>query len=609
MDAADLLSHIDLRNISLFGGQTDVVNNAQVAQQQLAQEQALLQQQQQKATQLGGGGGGLQMPLGLQTNPDDASSMLQQSNLAANINPQQLLQQLQQAQLKFQQKQLVLNKLKNDLTQLLGQQKQLQMQQVQGQQTGQNMSHQLPLLQQIQQRTQLTRHQHNQEYQELMAQHKAIQQMQSKMQLLQQQQQQQQQQNNNMQNAQQQPPNQQPPNLGSSQQSQNSNGSQPSNNVQQQLQQQQKQQQQEMLAKQAQQALLQQQQEREQQKRESDMQELTQIGNQSLNDNTKDTLIPSMDDPLQNVGNLDALDDTNLDDSAEILDLPEPVDQPLVDPSKKDSDNSGNKASAIHPLIKPSEEVAGDESNTNKSNAVSLDDSTQSVRSTVSKSKKQKTSSSALSSVPQPPAVSAGALERLPRGRGGKGKRLREIEKINNLEGEANGHLNLSGNKRSMDDMNKNGPSPDTNVSGGAGGGKKDGASQPSLSKGDVEQHLLMLNKGLHLTSRTITHKCLPIVQRLIDDPYGWVFRDAVDPVLFSLPDYFEVVKNPMHLLLVKKKLENAVYTDMASFERDVKLVFENAILYNGEESDVGTLAKTMKGVFEAEYKKVCEGM
>eukprot|EP00536_Pseudo-nitzschia_multiseries_P008189 jgi/Psemu1/296830/fgenesh1_pm.204_\ len=149
----------------------------------------------------------------------------------------------------------------------------------------------------------------------------------------------------------------------------------------------------------------------------------------------------------------------------------------------------------------------------------------------------------------------------------------------------------------------KSDASPDTASSGAA---KKVGG-QPSLPKGDVEQHLLMLNKGLHLTSRTITHKCLPIVQQLIDDPYGWVFRDAVDPVLFGLPDYFEVVKTPMHLLLVKKKLENAVYTDMASFERDVKLVFENAILYNGEDSDVGTLAKTMKGVFETEYKKVCE--
>jgi hypothetical protein len=117
------------------------------------------------------------------------------------------------------------------------------------------------------------------------------------------------------------------------------------------------------------------------------------------------------------------------------------------------------------------------------------------------------------------------------------------------------------------------------------------------------------LHKGLHLTSRTITHKCLPIVQQLINDPFGWVFRDAVDPVVFGLPDYFEVVKNPMHLLLVKKKLENAVYTDMASFERDVKLVFENAILYNGEESEVGQLANTMMSIFEKEYKKVCEGM
>ena len=130
-----------------------------------------------------------------------------------------------------------------------------------------------------------------------------------------------------------------------------------------------------------------------------------------------------------------------------------------------------------------------------------------------------------------------------------------------------------------------------------------------SMPKGDVEQNLMMLHKGLHFTSRTITHKCLPIVQQLIDDPYGWVFRDAVDPVVFGLPDYFEVVKNPMHLLLVKKKLENAVYTDMASFERDVKLVFENAILYNGEDSEVGQLAHTMMGVFEKEYQKVCEGM
>eukprot|EP00980_Cylindrotheca_fusiformis_P020978 scaffold7987_cov200-Cylindrotheca_fusiformis.AAC.7 len=224
------------------------------------------------------------------------------------------------------------------------------------------------------------------------------------------------------------------------------------------------------------------------------------------------------------------------------------------------------------------------------------------------------------------------------RGRGGKGKRLRDIaDDLLPAESaavvRAGGSISIpssdgSSRKRSADDLSdgKDEPSQksskfdlDGSRSGnlssgnGDGSGKKDGERDAnssltsSMPKGDVEQNLMLLHKGLHLTSRTITHKCLPIVQQLIDDPFGWVFRDAVDPVVFGLPDYFEVVKNPMHLLLVKKKLENAVYTDMASFERDVKLVFENAILYNGEDSEVGQLAHTMMGVFEKEYKKVCE--
>jgi hypothetical protein len=253
-----------------------------------------------------------------------------------------------------------------------------------------------------------------------------------------------------------------------------------------------------------------------------------------------------------------------------------------------------------------------------------LDDN--SNRSTGSKSKRR-TSASDASASNAAPRTPMG-----PRGRGGKGKRLREMaDDLMPGPGAAtsfDGTLDIgSSNKRSSDDMDgdnegeplsklqkmdSDAPAPDTEKSSGPdedGNGEGRSSLASSMPKGDVEQHLLMLHKGLHLTSRTITHKCLPIVQQLIDDPYGWVFRDAVDPVVFGLPDYFEVVKNPMHLLLVKKKLENAVYTDMASFERDVKLVFENAILYNGEESEVGTLAKTMMGVFEKEYQKVCEGM
>ena len=330
---------------------------------------------------------------------------------------------------------------------------------------------------------------------------------------------------------------------------------------------------------------------------------------QKAMNNPSPSLSSSKDDPL--VGNLlddsasnplsqlDALDASlDVDENPEVLELPEELaslDQPLDDSPKKDSSESRDEAlKEPEPVSLNEGSSGGDISSMNKNSLQGLDDNSE--RSQGSKPKKRR--------------MLSGTIDKGPRGRGGgKGKRLREIEKINlNSEAEAGLSGSVSGIKRSADEMSKNNSeaSPDTELSGGAAAGKK---GQPSLPKGDVEQHLLMLNKGLHLTSRTITHKCLPIVQQLIDDPYGWVFRDAVDPVLFGLPDYFEVVKNPMHLLLVKKKLENAVYTDMASFERDVKLVFENAILYNGEESDVGTLAKTMKGVFETEYKKVCEGM
>ena len=127
---------------------------------------------------------------------------------------------------------------------------------------------------------------------------------------------------------------------------------------------------------------------------------------------------------------------------------------------------------------------------------------------------------------------------------------------------------------------------------------KKESSNGDELPKG---------KKG-PLTPYTLRHKCLKVLQQLIDDPHGQIFRDAVDPDLVGL-DYFKVVNYPMHLLLVKKKLKKGVYANMASFERDVKMVFKNAILYNGERSDVGILAKTMQGVFEAKCEKVFEDM
>ena len=130
----------------------------------------------------------------------------------------------------------------------------------------------------------------------------------------------------------------------------------------------------------------------------------------------------------------------------------------------------------------------------------------------------------------------------------------------------------------------------------------KDGSSLiSSLPVKAIEQHLgSLIGSGL-LTPRSIARKCLPLVKKLINHKHGWVFKDAVDPVELGIPDYFDIVEHPLDLTLVANKLEDGAYKDMASFELDTKLVFENAILFNGEDSDVGLMAKELLDILAAE--------
>jgi len=125
-----------------------------------------------------------------------------------------------------------------------------------------------------------------------------------------------------------------------------------------------------------------------------------------------------------------------------------------------------------------------------------------------------------------------------------------------------------------------------------------------SMSTEDVEDHLSSLSEP-NLTPRTIAQKCLPIVEKLMNDKFGWVFRDPVDPLELGIPDYFNVVKQPMDLSLVKKKLEDGMYEDLETFSRETTLIFENAILYNGEKSDVGDMANSMINMFNKEIKPI----
>src|SRR6185437_7991044 len=86
-----------------------------------------------------------------------------------------------------------------------------------------------------------------------------------------------------------------------------------------------------------------------------------------------------------------------------------------------------------------------------------------------------------------------------------------------------------------------------------------------------------------------------------------WKFKDSeifhkpVDPVELGIPDYHDIIKNPMDFSTIKKKLNARVYTNTAEFCEDMELVFSNCELYNGEKSVIGAICKNVRN----EYKKL----
>ena len=82
----------------------------------------------------------------------------------------------------------------------------------------------------------------------------------------------------------------------------------------------------------------------------------------------------------------------------------------------------------------------------------------------------------------------------------------------------------------------------------------------------------------------------------------AWPFMEPVDPVKLNIPDYFDVIKHPMDLSLVKRKLEGGSYRDAAEFASDIRLMFSNCYRYNPPESDVVQMAKRLHQVFETKF-------
>lgn len=86
---------------------------------------------------------------------------------------------------------------------------------------------------------------------------------------------------------------------------------------------------------------------------------------------------------------------------------------------------------------------------------------------------------------------------------------------------------------------------------------------------------------------------------------YAWPFYKPVDADLLGLHDYHDIIKKPMDLGTVKRKMDGREYKSAPEFAADVRLIFTNCYKYNPPDHDVVTMGRKLQDVFEMRYANI----
>ncbi|NXI39482.1 BRDT protein, partial [Galbula dea] len=79
---------------------------------------------------------------------------------------------------------------------------------------------------------------------------------------------------------------------------------------------------------------------------------------------------------------------------------------------------------------------------------------------------------------------------------------------------------------------------------------------------------------------------------------FSWPFLQPVDAAALNLPDYYSIIKTPMDLSTIKKRLEHNYYTKAAECIEDFKTMFLNCYIYNKPGDDIVFMAQELEKLF-----------
>ncbi|XP_040010537.1 bromodomain-containing protein 2b, partial [Xiphias gladius] len=88
------------------------------------------------------------------------------------------------------------------------------------------------------------------------------------------------------------------------------------------------------------------------------------------------------------------------------------------------------------------------------------------------------------------------------------------------------------------------------------------------------------------------------VVKTLWKHQFAWPFYQPVDAIKLCLSDYHKVIKNPMDMGTIKKRLENNYYWSASEAMQDFNTMFTNCYIYNKPTDDIVLMAQALEKIF-----------
>jgi len=89
--------------------------------------------------------------------------------------------------------------------------------------------------------------------------------------------------------------------------------------------------------------------------------------------------------------------------------------------------------------------------------------------------------------------------------------------------------------------------------------------------------------------------------------PSAEPFLEPVNYIKLELPQYPQLIKNPMDLGTIKKMLQHGCLENPGHFADHVRLVFKNAMDFNLPDSGIYNTSETLLQSFEEAFKQLCD--